>query len=218
MDRKISALRKENPHIDIKRISADDTAPNGEQSLGHKRTGEQKRFYLGRRTVGHWNNHQRRALNGSTYHQNQQIETTLPGILHAIKKYLPQPWRFFSGWNKKTMRHPKNTGKNFYHKKLRFQRSKSRRPISNFITSITNKKLREKLIREKTLKMKTTVELITQNSYDWWHKPSNISLALAKDKDIKQEHIQTIEARQRREQLKRKVTADSAASRTGHPT
>ena len=38
--------------------------------------------------------------------------------------------------------------------------------ISKFITSITDKKLREKLIREKTLELKTTIELLTQNSYD----------------------------------------------------
>ena len=34
------------------------------------------------------------------------------------------------------------------------------------MTSITDKKLREKLIREKALDLKTTVELVTQNSYD----------------------------------------------------
>ena len=33
--------------------------------------------------------------------------------------------------------------------------------ISKFITSITDKKLRVKLIREKTLNLKTTIELIT---------------------------------------------------------
>ena len=41
--------------------------------------------------------------------------------------------------------------------------------ISKFITSITDKKLREKLIREKTLNLKTTIKLITQNSYDSRH-------------------------------------------------
>ena len=65
--------------------------------------------------------------------------------------------------------------------------------ISKFITSITDKKLREKLIREKTLNLETTVELITQNSYDRRHKQSTIPAALAKDKEIKEEPIQKIQ-------------------------
>ena len=55
--------------------------------------------------------------------------------------------------------------------------------ISKFITSITDKKLREKLIREKTLNLKTTIELITQDSYDRRHKQSTISPALAKERN-----------------------------------
>ena len=54
--------------------------------------------------------------------------------------------------------------------------------ISKFFTSITDKKLREKLIREKTLNLKTTIELIKQDSYDRRHKQSTIPPALAKDK------------------------------------
>ena len=38
--------------------------------------------------------------------------------------------------------------------------------ISNFITSITDKKLREKLVHEKTLNLETTMDLVTQDSYD----------------------------------------------------
>ena len=37
--------------------------------------------------------------------------------------------------------------------------------ISKFITNITDKKLREKLIREKTLNLKTTMDLVNQDSY-----------------------------------------------------
>ena len=62
--------------------------------------------------------------------------------------------------------------------------------ISKIITSITDKKLRVKLIREKILDMKTTVELVTQNSYDRRHKQSTISPVLAKDKEIKEELFQ----------------------------
>ena len=62
--------------------------------------------------------------------------------------------------------------------------------ISKFITSITDKKLRETLISEKILNLKTTIELITQNSYDRRNKQSTITPALAKDKEIKEEPIQ----------------------------
>ena len=65
--------------------------------------------------------------------------------------------------------------------------------MSKFITSITDKKFREKLIREKTLNLKTTEELITQNSYDRRHKQFTIPAALAKDKEIKEEPIQKIQ-------------------------
>ena len=65
--------------------------------------------------------------------------------------------------------------------------------ISKFITSITDKKLREKLTREKTLNLKSTIKLITQNSHDRRHKQSTIPPELAKDKEIKEEPIQKIQ-------------------------
>ena len=43
-------------------------------------------------------------------------------------------------------------------------------PISKFLTSITDKKLREKLIRETTLNLKTTMDLVTQGSFEKRHK------------------------------------------------
>ena len=76
--------------------------------------------------------------------------------------------------------------------------------LSKIITSITDKKLREKLIREKTLNLKTTIELITQDSYDRQQTQSTIPPALAKDKERKQEPIQKIQAKQFREQQKQK--------------
>ena len=68
-------------------------------------------------------------------------------------------------------------------------------PISKFIASVTGKKLRERLIREKTLNFKTTVDLVTQDSYDKRHKQSTIPPALAKEKEIKEEPIQKIQPR-----------------------
>ena len=92
--------------------------------------------------------------------------------------------------------------------------------ISKFITSITDKKLREKLIREKTLNLKITVELITQNSYDRRHKQSTIPAALAKDKEIKEEPIQKYNQNSKpintvTEQHKRKTTADFVDNKIG---
>ena len=72
--------------------------------------------------------------------------------------------------------------------------------ISKFITSITNEKLRVKLSREKTLNLKTTVERVTQNSCDRRQKQSTLSPVLAKDKGIKRELIQKLQATQYGEQ------------------
>ena len=89
--------------------------------------------------------------------------------------------------------------------------------ISKIITSITDKKLRVKLIREKILDMKTTVELLTQNSYDRRHKQSTISPVLAKDKEIKQELFQKFKQHniENNETNRRKIFVDSADNRTG---
>ena len=61
--------------------------------------------------------------------------------------------------------------------------------ISSFITSKNDKIHRAKLIHGKTLNFKTTVELVIRNSYDRRHKQSIIPPALAKDNEIKREHI-----------------------------
>ena len=78
--------------------------------------------------------------------------------------------------------------------------------ISKFITSITDKKLREKLIREKTLNLKTSIDLVTQDSYKRRHKQSTIPPALAKEK-IKEEPIQKIQPRNKQNYRKDAETA-----------
>ena len=70
--------------------------------------------------------------------------------------------------------------------------------ISKFITSITDKKLREKFIREKTLNLKSTMDLVTQDSYEKRHKQSTIPPALAKEKEIIKDTIQKIQPRNHR--------------------
>ena len=75
-----------------------------------------------------------------------------------------------SGQNKKTTRHQNNGKSDNPRKKCDFKDIKQEELlISKFIESITDKKLRKKLIREKTLNLKTTVELITQKSNDRRH-------------------------------------------------
>ena len=53
--------------------------------------------------------------------------------------------------------------------------------VSKFTTSITDKKVREKLFREKTLNLKTTKDVVTQDSYERRHKQSIILPALAEE-------------------------------------
>ena len=77
--------------------------------------------------------------------------------------------------------------------------------ISDFVTSVTDKKLWENLLREKTLNIKTKTELTYNNSYDPQHKQSTIPPALAKDKKIKQGPIQTLQTGQNRNYTKTKL-------------
>ena len=64
--------------------------------------------------------------------------------------------------------------------------------VSKFITSITDKSLQEKPIREKTPNRETTMDLGTQDRFGK-DKQSTISTELVKDKEIKQEPIQKIQ-------------------------
>ena len=54
--------------------------------------------------------------------------------------------------------------------------------ISNFLTSIINEKVREKLIRKKLPNPKLTMDLLTQDSYEKRHKQSTKPTELVKEK------------------------------------
>ena len=94
--------------------------------------------------------------------------------------------------------------------------------MSKFINSITDKKLREKVIREKTLNLKTTMDLVIQDSYERRHKQSTIPPALAKEKEIKEEPIQKHNCETNKttgkmpKQQRRITTVDSTDNKTGH--
>ena len=61
--------------------------------------------------------------------------------------------------------------------------------FSKFITSITDKKLRKKLIRDKPLNLKTTMDLVTQDSYGKRHKQPTIPTELVNEKEKNQEPV-----------------------------
>ena len=68
--------------------------------------------------------------------------------------------------------------------------------ISKYMTATTDKKLRDKLMKEKTLEMKKTIEMIKQNTYEKKNKKNTMPEALitAKEKQkIKEEPIQRME-------------------------
>ena len=68
--------------------------------------------------------------------------------------------------------------------------------ISKYMTAITDKKLRDKMMKEKTLEMKEAIELIRHNTYEKKNKENTIPEALITTKEkqlIKEEPIQRIE-------------------------
>ena len=68
--------------------------------------------------------------------------------------------------------------------------------ISKYITAITDKKLRDKPLKEKTLEMKKTIEMTEQNTYENKNKKNTIPEALKTTKEqpiIKEEPIQRME-------------------------
>ena len=68
--------------------------------------------------------------------------------------------------------------------------------ISKYMTAITDKKLRDKIMKEKTLEMKKTTELIKQNKYEKKNKKNTFPEALISTKEkhiLKEEPIQRME-------------------------
>ena len=67
--------------------------------------------------------------------------------------------------------------------------------ISKFMTAITDTKLRDKLMEEKKLELKKTIEMIKQNTYERKNRKNTIPEALIsnREKEIKEEPIQRME-------------------------
>ena len=105
------------------------------------------------------------------HHQFRKTNTTIQRLLHAQTKSLPQPWGFLLGKTRReqdprTMAENSMAGKNCEFKNIKQEDLL----ISRFITSFINLKIREKLLREKTPKLKTTMDLVTHDSYERRHK------------------------------------------------
>ena len=87
--------------------------------------------------------------------------------------------------------------------------------VSKFMTAITDKKLRDKLMKEKNSEMKKTTEMIKQNTYGKKNNKNTIPEALIsnREKEIKEEPIQ------RKDKFNTRPTttdhADFAMHRTG---
>ena len=68
--------------------------------------------------------------------------------------------------------------------------------ISKYMTAITDKKLRDKIMKKKTLELKKVIELIKQNPYEKKNKKNTIPEALISSKEkqiIKEEPIQRMD-------------------------
>ena len=67
--------------------------------------------------------------------------------------------------------------------------------ITKFMTAITDTKLRDKLMNEKKLELKKTIEMIKQNTYERKNRKNTIPEALIsnREKEIKEEPIQRME-------------------------
>ena len=67
--------------------------------------------------------------------------------------------------------------------------------ISKFMTAITDTKLRDKLMKEKKLELKKTIEMIKQKTYERKNQKNTIpeALFLHREKEIKEEPIQRME-------------------------
>ena len=68
--------------------------------------------------------------------------------------------------------------------------------ISKYMTAITGKKLRDKIMKKKTLELKKVIELIKQNTYEKRNKKNTIPEALISSKEkqiIKEEPIQRMD-------------------------
>ena len=81
---------------------------------------------------------------------------------------------------------------------------------SKYMTAITDKKLRDKLMKEKTLEMKKTIEMIKENTYEKKNKKNTIPEALF---TTKEKQIFEVEPIQKMEKLGTRPKTRTAGNR-----
>ena len=167
-------------------------------------------------------------INRPGYNQYRKITTTFQRLLlHAQTEYISQPRGFLLGKTRRK-RNP-GTPEEHWRKLVSLEKNCEFKDIkqedlliSKFITSITDEKLREKLIREKTLNIKTTMDLVTQDSYEkrqTIHDTCSTRERESSKTGTNTENTQKLPTKQKHtpeDQHKRKTIADSAGNKTGH--
>ena len=87
------------------------------------------------------------------------------------------------------------------------------------MTTITDKKLRDKIMNEKTQELKKTIEMIKQNTYEKKNKENTMPEALISTKEkhiIKEEPIQRMERFGTRPKNKKKIFGNRPADFATH--
>ena len=111
--------------------------------------------------------------------------------------YLPKRNTYHNGrdffWAKQT---EEESPEEFWRRLIEIEKECNFHTISKYMTAVTDKKLRDILMKEKTLELKKTIELIKQNTYKKKNKKNTIPEALISTRDkhaIKEEPIQKME-------------------------
>ena len=95
-----------------------------------------------------------RVQDQAEQNRNQRIDPVFERVLPTEAKYMPQPEDF---WRRLIE----------FEKECNFENITAEELlISKFMTAITDKKLRDKLMNEKKPAMKKAVEMIKQNTYE----------------------------------------------------
>ena len=128
----------------------------------------QRRFSLGSRTGSSVPNNQSRIKKGTGQYQNYGFNPGIHRVLLTKTQHLPQPRILF--WTKQT---EEESPEEIWRRLVEIEEEcnfniipAEELLISKYMTAITDKKLRDKLLKEKILELKKTIELIKQKTYE----------------------------------------------------
>ena len=152
--------------------------------------------------MGYWPrssipNDKSRIQDRAGQNHNERDNSVIQRVLLTEKKYISQPGELF--WTKQT---EAQTPEDFWRRLIEIGKecnfesiTAEELLISKFMTAITDKKLRDKLIKEKKPEMKKTIDMIKQNTYEKKNNKNTIPEALIsnREKEIKEEPIQKMD-------------------------